>query len=56
MSNDLREKNTGSGVVGGVNTILVSVGKSVGGIVGVLYQAGRDTIETIIRKDRKSVV
>ena len=49
MSNDLREKNTGSGVVGGVNTVLVSIGKSVGGIVGVLYQAGRDTIETVIR-------
>jgi len=33
----------------GVNKVLVGVGKSVGGIVGVLYQAGRDTIDTVIR-------
>jgi len=32
-----------------LNRILVRIGKSVGGVVGVLYQSGRDTIETIIR-------
>ena len=31
------------------NNILVKIGKTVGGVVGVLYQAGRDTIETVIR-------
>jgi glucitol/sorbitol PTS system EIIB component len=39
----------GGGAVGGLNKLLVTVGKSVGGVVGVLYQAGRDTIDTIIR-------
>lgn len=33
----------------GVNNLIVKIGKSVGGVVGVLYQAGRDTIDTIIR-------
>lgn len=33
----------------GFNSLLVRIGKSVGGVVGILYQAGRDTIETIIR-------
>jgi PTS system glucitol/sorbitol-specific IIC component len=33
----------------GVNTLIVRIGKSVGGVVGVLYQSGRDTIDTIIR-------
>ncbi len=32
-----------------VNKVLVTVGKSVGGVVGILYQAGRDTIDTVIR-------
>ncbi len=31
------------------NTVLVRLGRAVGGVVGILYQAGRDTIETIIR-------
>lgn len=31
------------------NNILVKVGKGVGGVVGTLYQAGRDAVETIIR-------
>lgn len=29
--------------------LLVTIGKSVGGVVGTLYQAGRDTIDTVIR-------
>jgi len=33
----------------GFNSLLVRIGKAVGGVVGVLYQAGRDTIETVIR-------
>ena len=43
-------KTTQSG--GGMNTfnkILVTVGKAVGGVVGTLYQAGRDSIDTVIR-------
>lgn len=35
--------------MGGFNSLLVRIGKAVGGVVGVLYQSGRDTIETIIR-------
>ncbi|MFL6075653.1 MAG: hypothetical protein ACJ73S_19880 [Mycobacteriales bacterium] len=31
------------------NTVLVRIGKGVGGVVGALYQAGRDTIDTVIR-------
>jgi PTS system glucitol/sorbitol-specific IIC component len=31
------------------NNILVTVGKTVGGVVGTLYQAGRDSIDTVIR-------
>jgi PTS system glucitol/sorbitol-specific IIC component len=31
------------------NTVLVTVGKAVGGVVGTLYQAGRDSIDTVIR-------
>jgi PTS system glucitol/sorbitol-specific IIC component len=37
------------GAMGGFNTVLVKVGKSVGGVVGTLYQAGRDSVDTIIR-------
>jgi PTS system glucitol/sorbitol-specific IIC component len=37
------------GGMNGINNLLVGVGKSVGGIVGTLYQAGRDTIDTVIR-------
>ena len=33
----------------GLNNLLVKIGKAVGGVVGTLYQAGRDTIETVIR-------
>lgn len=33
----------------GLNNVLVKIGKSVGGVVGTLYQAGRDAIDSIIR-------
>ena len=33
----------------GFNNLLVKVGKAVGGVVGTLYQAGRDSIDTVIR-------
>jgi len=31
------------------NSVLVTLGRGVGGVVNTFYQAGRDTIETIIR-------
>ena len=34
---------------GGVNGLLVGIGKGVGGVVNVLYQAGRESVDTIIR-------
>ena len=37
------------GKMDGLNSLLVRVGKAVGGVVGILYQAGRDTIETVLR-------
>jgi PTS system glucitol/sorbitol-specific IIC component len=37
------------GGMDGVNNMLVTIGKAVGGVVGTLYQAGRDTIDTVIR-------
>jgi PTS system glucitol/sorbitol-specific IIB component len=43
------DARTGGGALGGVNKLIVGIGKSVGGVVGVLYQSGRDTIDTIIR-------
>lgn len=33
----------------GLNNVLVKIGKSVGGVVGTLYQSGRDAIDSIIR-------
>lgn len=33
----------------GINALLVKVGRGVGGIVGTLYQAGRETVDTVIR-------
>lgn len=33
----------------GFNNVLVTIGRSVGGVVGILYQAGRDSVDTIIR-------
>jgi PTS system glucitol/sorbitol-specific IIC component len=32
-----------------MNKILVKIGRSVGGVVGTLYQAGRDAVDTTIR-------
>ena len=40
---------TTGGAMSGFNRLLVRVGKAVGGVVGALYQAGRDAIDTIIR-------
>jgi PTS system glucitol/sorbitol-specific IIB component len=33
----------------GFNLVLVKIGKGVGGVVGTLYQSGRDAIDSIIR-------
>jgi PTS system glucitol/sorbitol-specific IIB component len=33
----------------GFNSLLVKIGRSVGGVVGTLYQAGRDSVDTVIR-------
>lgn len=40
---------SGGGGMNTFNKILVTVGKAVGGVVGTLYQAGRDSIDTVIR-------
>lgn len=32
-----------------INALLVKIGRSVGGVVGTLYQAGRDSVDTVIR-------
>lgn len=32
-----------------LNALLVKIGRSVGGVVGTLYQAGRDSVDTVIR-------
>jgi glucitol/sorbitol PTS system EIIB component len=42
-------KSSGGGGMNTFNKILVTVGKAVGGVVGTLYQAGRDAIDTVIR-------
>ena len=44
-----KPKSGGANVAGKASSVLVRVGKAVGGVVGVLYQAGRDTIDTVIR-------
>jgi len=33
----------------GINALLVKIGRSVGGVVGTLFQAGRETVDTVIR-------
>ncbi|MEY2813249.1 MAG: hypothetical protein RL579_154 [Actinomycetota bacterium] len=35
--------------MGGISAVLTKIGRSVGGVVGTLYQAGRDTVDTVIR-------
>ncbi|MFZ2227260.1 MAG: hypothetical protein WA090_00825 [Candidatus Nanopelagicaceae bacterium] len=30
-------------------SVVVKIGRGVGGVVGILYQAGRDTVDTVIR-------
>jgi PTS system glucitol/sorbitol-specific IIC component len=30
-------------------SLIVKIGRGVGGVVGILYQAGRDTVDTVIR-------
>ena len=42
-------KKSGGGAMNTFNNVLVTVGKAVGGVVGTLYQAGRDSIDTVIR-------
>ncbi|MFM7776098.1 MAG: PTS sorbitol transporter subunit IIB, partial [Actinomycetota bacterium] len=32
-----------------INNVIVKIGRSVGGVVGTLYQAGRDSVDTTIR-------
>jgi PTS system glucitol/sorbitol-specific IIC component len=48
MTTTTRQRPSG-GAMDGLNSVIVKLGKSVGGVVGVLYQSGRDTIDTIIR-------
>lgn len=33
----------------GVNALLLKIGRAVGGVVGTLYQAGRDAVDSVIR-------
>ena len=49
MSTTTSKKAAGGRGMSGFNNVLVTVGKTVGGVVNVLYQAGRDTIDTVIR-------
>ncbi len=37
------------GAMDGLTSVIVRIGKAVGGVVGILYQAGRDAIDTVIR-------
>ena len=48
MSTTQANKKSSSGM-DKFNNVLVTVGKAVGGVVGTLYQAGRDSIDTVIR-------
>ena len=49
MSTTTASRPGGGGPMGVFNNLLVTIGKSVGGVINTLYQAGRDTIETVIR-------
>lgn len=46
MATTTAPRKSGSG---GFSNVLTGIGKAVGGIVGTLYQAGRDTIDMVIR-------
>ena len=46
---DTTKSGGGGGAMNTFNKVLVTVGKTVGGVVGTLYQAGRDSIDTVIR-------
>lgn len=46
---EARSDSRSGGAMGAVNKVLVRIGKAVGGVVGTLYQAGRDTIEMVLR-------
>src|SRR6185503_14083800 len=49
MSTTTSKKASGGRSMSGFNNVVVTVGKTDGGVVNVLYQAGRDTIDTVIR-------
>jgi glucitol/sorbitol PTS system EIIB component len=49
MSTSTENRPGSKGALDAFNSILVNMGQAVGKVVGILYQAGRDTIETIIR-------
>ena len=49
MSTTTKTTPPARGGMDGINKVLVTIGTKVGGVVGVLYQAGRDTIDTVIR-------
>ncbi len=49
MSTNTTTSTQGGGAMAGFNKLLVVIGRSVGGVVGTLYQAGRDSVDTIIR-------
>jgi glucitol/sorbitol PTS system EIIB component len=38
-----------AGAISGVNQLLERIGRSVGGVVGTLYQAGRDAVDQVIK-------
>jgi glucitol/sorbitol PTS system EIIB component len=48
-TNPSKKNSPRAGRLDGFNNVLVRIGKAVGGVVGILYQAGRDTIETVLR-------
>jgi glucitol/sorbitol PTS system EIIB component len=49
MTTTTTKTTTSGGRMNGFNNLLVRIGKAVGGVVGTLYQAGRDAIDTVIR-------
>jgi glucitol/sorbitol PTS system EIIB component len=45
----LEQPKKSGGFVNGFNKVLVVIGKAVGGVVAVLYQSGRETIDMVIK-------